>query len=50
MKRPDDLLKELQMLAWRFSVLCFGPDLASMTVAELGALYARLTRLATGAG
>lgn len=46
MARPDDWLKELEMLAWRFSSLGFGPDLAGMTVVELQALHAFLSRLA----
>jgi len=49
MTRPDDWLTELEWLAWRFSSLGFGPDLAGMTTDELAALYARLARLAAGA-
>jgi hypothetical protein len=49
MKQSDDWLKELELLAWRFSGLGFGPDLTGMTTSELTALYARLKRLAAGA-
>lgn len=49
MTRPDDWLKELELLAWRFSSLGFGPDMAGMTMTELAALYAYLTRLAASA-
>lgn len=49
MRRPDDWLKALELLAWRFAGLGFGPDLACMTTTALAALYARLTRLAAGA-
>ncbi len=49
MKRPDDWLKALELLAWRFSGLGVGPDLAGMTTTALAALYVRLTRLAVGA-
>lgn len=47
MARRDDWLKELEMLAWRFSWLGFGPDLAGMTMMELAALHTYLTRLAS---
>jgi hypothetical protein len=46
MKLPNDWLKELELLAWRFSHLGFGPDLAGMTLLELTALYSYLSRLA----
>ena len=47
MKRPDDWLMELELLAWCFAGLGFSPDLAGMT--ELAALYAHLMRLAARA-
>lgn len=46
MKLPRDWLKELELLVWRFAHLGIGPDLAGMTVTELAALYAHLSRLA----
>lgn len=53
MKRPSaysaDWFNELEMLAWRFSSLGFGPDLVGMTLIELAGLYAYLARLATDA-
>lgn len=53
MKRPEtysaDWFKALEMLAWRFSGLGIGPDLAGMTIVELAGLYAYLARLATDA-
>lgn len=49
MKRPDDWLKALGLLAWRFDGLGLGPDLVGLTTTGLAALYARLTRLAAGA-
>ena len=48
MKLPRDWLKELELLAWRFAHLGFGPDLAAMSVCELAGLYAFLTGLAAG--
>ena len=45
MKQPSDWLKELELLAWRFSHLGFGPDLAGMTMTELVGLHAYLSRL-----
>lgn len=45
MTQPSDWLKELELLAWRFSHLGFGPDLAGMTVIELMGLHAYLSRL-----
>lgn len=44
--QPPDWLRELQMLAWRFSSLGIGPDLAGMTMIELAGLHAYLSRLA----
>lgn len=49
MQCPHDWLKELELLAWRFSGLGFSPDLAGMTLIELAGLYAYLARLATDA-
>ncbi len=49
MKLPSDWLKELELLAWRFSYLGFGPDMAGMTLIELTGLYSYLTRLAGAA-
>jgi hypothetical protein len=49
MKLPPDWLKELELLAWRFAHLGFGPDLAGMTLTELAALYWLLSRLGMGA-
>lgn len=46
MKLPRDWLKALELLAWRFAHLGFGPDLAGMTACELVGLYAYLARLA----
>jgi hypothetical protein len=46
MKKPDDWLKELELLAWRFSHLGIGPDLMGMTAIELAGLYSYLVRLA----
>jgi hypothetical protein len=46
MKLPDNWLDDLEMLAWRFSHLGFGPDMGGMTVVELVGLYAFLSRLA----
>jgi hypothetical protein len=50
MKRNTDWLKELEVLAWRFAHLGFGPDLAGMTIVELAGLHAYLSRLAERAG
>lgn len=44
--QATDWLKELQMLAWRFSNLGICPDLAGMTMIELAGLHAYLSRLA----
>jgi len=49
MKPPSDWLKELELLAWRFSYLGFGPDMAGMSLIELTGLYSYLTRLAANA-
>lgn len=49
MKRPSDWLLQLEQLAWRFSYLGFGPDMAGMTVIELTGLYSYLARLAATA-
>jgi hypothetical protein len=38
----DDWLKELEMLALKFSQLGMNPDLATMTLAELWGVYCRL--------
>ena len=46
MKRPSDWLKELDSLACRFAHLGFSADLTGMTVCELAALHAYLSRLA----
>lgn len=46
MTPPSHWLEELEMLAWRFSYLGFGPDLASMSAIELTGLYSYLSRLA----
>lgn len=46
MKLPRDWLKELELLAWRFTHLGIGPDLAGMTLCELAGVYAYLARLA----
>ncbi|MCB2035756.1 MAG: hypothetical protein KDF56_02405 [Ottowia sp.] len=48
MKLPRDWLKELELLAWRYAELGFGPDLAGMTPIELAALYGYLKRLSGG--
>jgi hypothetical protein len=48
MKLPRDWLKELELLAWRFTHLGIDPDLASMTMCELAGLYVFLARLAGG--
>ena len=45
MKPPSHWLEELEQLAWRFSYLGFGPDLAGMTLVELAGLYSYLSRL-----
>ena len=50
MKLPDDWLKELEQLVWRFSYLGFGPDLCGMTTTELAGLHSYLSRLADAAG
>ena len=47
MKLPNDWMKELEMLTWRFSHLGIGPDLAGMTMIELTGLYSYLARLAS---
>jgi hypothetical protein len=49
MKTPSDWLKELELLAWRFSHLGFSPDLAGMSLVELTALYSYLSRMAATA-
>lgn len=49
MKLPSDWIKELELLAWRFSYLGFGPDLAGMTSTELTGLYRYLSHLAEAA-
>ena len=49
MKLPNDWIKELELLAWRFSYLGFGPDLAGMTSTELTGLYCYLSRMAESA-
>jgi hypothetical protein len=49
MKLPNDWLKELELLAWRFSHFGFSPDLAGMTAIELAGLYRFLSRLADAA-
>lgn len=49
MKPPSDWIEGLELLAWRFSHLGFGPDVAGMTVIELSGLYCYLTRLAAQA-
>lgn len=49
MKLPNDWIKELELLAWRFSYLGFGPDLAGMTSTELTGLYCYLSRIAAAA-
>jgi hypothetical protein len=46
MPKPNDWLKDLELLAWRFSHLGFGPDLCGMTMIELAGLYRFLSRLA----
>lgn len=46
MKLPNDWLKDLELLVWRFSHLGFGPDLYGMTMIELAGLYRFLMRLA----
>jgi hypothetical protein len=46
MKLPNDWLKELELLTWRFAHLGFGPDLGSLTALELAGLYGYLKRLA----
>jgi hypothetical protein len=48
MKLPRDWLKELELLAWRFAHLGFGPDMAGMTAVELAGLYCYLSKLALG--
>lgn len=48
MKLPSDWIKELELLAWRFTHLGFGPDMAGMTVVELAGLYCYLSKLAAG--
>lgn len=49
MHKPDDWLKELEQLVWRFSHLGFGPDLYGMTLIELAGLHSYLSRLADAA-
>lgn len=49
MKLPNDWLKELELLAWRFGHLGFGPDLGGMSAMELAGLYRYLARLADAA-
>lgn len=49
MKLPSDWRKDLELLAWRFAYLGFGPDLAGMTTLELAGLYVYLKRLADAA-
>ena len=49
MKLPNDWLKDLELLAWRFSHLGFVPDLYSMTAIELAGLYRFLSRQADAA-
>lgn len=46
MKLPSDWRKDLELLAWRFAHLGFGPDMAGMTTLELAGLYVYLRRLA----
>jgi hypothetical protein len=48
MKLPNDWMKELEMLAWRFAYLGIGPDQADMTVIDLTGLYCNLAGLANG--
>lgn len=48
MNLPNDWMKELEMLTWRFAHLGIGPDLTSMTMIELTGLYCYLARLAGG--
>ena len=50
MKMPSDWLKELELLAWRFTHLGFSPDLSGMTAIELAGLYCYLLRLADATG
>jgi len=49
MNHPPEWLKELELLAWKFTHLGFGPDLAAMTLCELAGLHHYLTRLAATA-
>lgn len=49
MNLPSDWIKGLELLAWRFSYLGFGPDMAGMTASELTGLYCYLSRLAATA-
>jgi hypothetical protein len=46
MQLPNDWLKDLELLVWRFSHLGFSPDLMGMTAIELAGLYSYLVRLA----
>jgi len=47
MKLPSDWIERLEMLAWRFSYLGFGPDVGAMSAIELTGLYCCLSRIAT---
>lgn len=49
MKLPSDWRTDLELLAWRFAHLGFGPDLAGMPILEIAGLYVYLRRLADAA-
>ena len=49
MYKPDDWLKELELLVWRFSHMGISADLCGMTMIELAGLHSYLSRLADAA-
>lgn len=49
MKLPSDWIERLEMLAWRFSYLGFGPDMGAMSAIEWTGLYCYLSRMASTA-
>ena len=46
MLSPSEMLKELELLVWRYSHLGLSADLAGMTFCELAGLHTYLSRLA----
>jgi len=50
MPKPNDWLKALELVAWRFAHLGISPDLSGMTLVELAGLHSYLMRLADATG